>query len=298
MASAAKGRIVVFGDVIDDVVAAPRGDIRVDTDTPASIRFRAGGSAANTAAWLGMLGADVDFFGRVGAPDLHRHSQLLIDVGVKPYLSRDAELPTGTIVIVVDGERRSMLTDRGANDAFNPDDVSDEMLAGARLVHFTGYTLFGRTDPEPVKQLIQRAIRNGVEISVDPGSAGFLLDYGVPRFLDAIAGASLIFPNYDEGTVLTGLTDPAEIATTLAQSFAVVVLTMGIGGVWVARAGHEATHTPALESRVVDPTGAGDAFCAGFLETWITSGSTTRAARSGARVAARAISAMGARPTF
>ncbi|MCU1508959.1 MAG: hypothetical protein JWQ12_1224 [Glaciihabitans sp.] len=298
MISVRKGRIVVFGDVIDDVVAVPDGSIRVDTDTPSMIRFRPGGSAANTAAWLGMLDCDVDFYGRVGAPDLHRHTQLLSDSGVRPFLSRDPELPTGTIVIVVEGEQRTMLTDRGANDAFDPDEVSDETLEGARLLHFTGYSLFGRAGAEPVKRLVSRARAKGVEVSVDPGSAGFLVDYGVDSFLDAVAGASLIFPNYDEGAVLTGLTDPAEIAAALSQSFDVVVLTMGIGGVYVARTDRPASHIPSLPSRVLDPTGAGDAFCAGFLDTWITSGSTTRSARSGARVAARAVTVMGARPTF
>ena len=59
-------RIVCFGDIIDDVVVVPNGPIRDDTDTDSVIRNRPGGSPANTAAWLGSLGAAVDFVGVVG----------------------------------------------------------------------------------------------------------------------------------------------------------------------------------------------------------------------------------------
>ncbi|MCC6854982.1 MAG: hypothetical protein IT189_02860, partial [Microbacteriaceae bacterium] len=77
-------RIVCFGDLIDDVVAVPQGPIRDDTDTEASIRILPGGSAANTAAWLGSLGADVDFVGIVGSADVARHEASL--PGVRAHL--------------------------------------------------------------------------------------------------------------------------------------------------------------------------------------------------------------------
>ena len=67
-------RIVVVGDVINDIVAVPRIPVRPDTDTPSSIRPRPGGSAANTAVWLGSRGAAVDFVGAVGAHDAAEHA--------------------------------------------------------------------------------------------------------------------------------------------------------------------------------------------------------------------------------
>src|ERR1700712_1943141 len=82
----ARSRIICFGDVIDDVVAIPDGPIRDDTDTPSSIRFRPGGSAANTAAWLGSLGAAVDFVGVVGRDDVGRHGAALDRVGAVSHL--------------------------------------------------------------------------------------------------------------------------------------------------------------------------------------------------------------------
>jgi sugar/nucleoside kinase (ribokinase family) len=294
--SEVSNRIVVFGDVIDDIIARPSGGIRQDTDTPSSIERRAGGSAANTATWLAHAGAEVDFVGRVGVVDLERHSHILSRAGVKPMLAGDHLLPTGTIVIIVEGDSRTMLTERGANAVLDPDAVSDAVLDGASALHFTGYSLFGRKDVSGFHRLIKRARAKGVQVSVDPGSAGFLEDFGVKQFIRAISGATIIFPSLDEGRALTGLEEPERIVEALVKSFPVVALTMGVAGVLVGAAG-EASATIPIESRdTVDPTGAGDAFCAGFLHAWMQTGDIESAARAGAELAASAVEIIGGRP--
>ena len=288
-------RIVVFGDVIDDVIATPNGPIRADTDTPSTIERRGGGSAANTATWLATLGTAVDFVGRVGVLDLDRHTRVLREAGVRPMLAGDHELPTGTIVILVDGDTRSMLTERGANAALDPESVSDAILDGAAALHFTGYSLFGRTETVGFTRLIKRAKSRGVHVSVDAASAGFMADFGAKRFLGAIAGADLLFPSLDEGRELTGLDDPEAIAQKLAKSFPLVALTLGSAGIIVAsRSGTMLVEV--VPAKTVDPTGAGDAFCAGFLSEWIASHDSRAAAEAGARLAARAVGIVGGRP--
>lgn len=288
-------RIVVFGDVIDDVIATPSGPIRPDTDTPSTIERRGGGSAANTATWLASLGTSVDFVGRVGVLDLDRHTRVLREAGVRPMLAGDHLLPTGTIVILVDGDKRSMLTERGANAALDPDSVSDAVLDGATALHFTGYSLFGKSETGGFPRLIKRAKSRGVHVSVDAGSAGFMADFGAKRFLGAIAGADLLFPSLDEGRELTGLDDPAAIAQKLAKSFPMVALTLGSAGVIVASKG-EPILVDVVLTKTVDPTGAGDAFCAGFLNEWILSHDSRAAAEAGAKLAALAVGIVGGRP--
>lgn len=288
-------RIIAFGDVIDDVVAMPYGAIRPDTDTAASIGFRAGGSAANTAAWLGSLGAKVDFVGVVGAYDFERHTGLLERAGVTSHLRAHPTLTTGTIVIIVEGEHRTMFTERGANTELDPVDVTTELLANASVLHLTGHSLLNSAGSEGFTALVARAKKAGARVSVDPGSAGFIADYGAEKFLAAISGAALLFPSLEEGRVLTGLTDPAEIVAKLAETFPTVVLTMGAGGVVIAHDGTTLT-VPAVNSPVVDPTGAGDAFCAGFLNEWMRSGDLARSASAGAKVASRAVGVIGGRP--
>ena len=295
MSDNATGRIVAFGDVIDDVVAMPYEKIREDTDTPASIGFRAGGSAANTAAWLGSLGAAVDFVGIVGEYDLARHTGLLEKSGVMAHLRAHPTLTTGTIVIIVEGDKRTMLTERGANSELDPDDVTDDLLAGASVLHLTGHALLNSAGSDGFGSLIARAAKAGVSVSVDPGSAGFITDYGVDEFLAAISGASMLFPSLDEGKALTGLTDPEEIVAELSTTFDTVVLTMGTSGVVISHHGTTLI-IPAVSVPIVDPTGAGDAFCAGFLDEWIRSADLAASASAGARVAATAVGLIGGRP--
>jgi sugar/nucleoside kinase (ribokinase family) len=280
-------KVLVVGDVIDDVIVVPHGPIRPDTDTISDIRSTAGGSAGNTASWLGHLGAEVQFVGMVGAADVARHSAVFERYGVVPRLQSHPTLPTGAIVILVEGESRSMLTSRGANDSI---DLSEVDVTGFDALHLTGYSLFTRQDSAPVSALIQRARAAGLEVCVDPGSAGFLLDYGVERFLAAIAGATILVPNLDEARMLTGLDDPARAAAAL--DFEVVAMTMDRDGVIV-----NGTAVPAVECAMVDPTGAGDAFSAGFLLELLGSGDRVAAAATGAAIAATAVASLGARPS-
>jgi sugar/nucleoside kinase (ribokinase family) len=300
-------RLVVFGDVIDDVVVVPATAIRPDTDTVASIRQRAGGSAANTAAWLASFGAKVDFVGMVGAGDSARHSALLR--GVTPYIAEHASLPTGTIVVIVDvspssdgssgAETRTMLTETGANAAMDADLVTDELLHSAAIIHFTGYSLFGDVHrAEAIARLFDRARAAGVLVSVDPGSAGFIADFGVERFLDAIDGAAFLFPSLEEGRLLTGLDDPLAIALSLAQRFDLVALTLDTEGAIVARRGIGVNRIAAVPAVILDPTGAGDAFAAGFLAEWMRSADPILAGRAGAQAGAWAVATIGARPSL
>ena len=279
-------RVLVVGDVIDDVIVVPHGPIRPDTDTVSDIRSTPGGSAGNTASWLGHLGAEVDFVGMVAAADVARHSAEFARYGVTPRLQGHPTLPTGAIVILVEGETRAMLTERGANDAIDLDSID---VSGYAALHLTGYSLFKREDAAPVVALIARARAAGLEVCVDPGSAGFLADYGVAEFLAAIAGATIVVPNLEEARVLTGLADAREAAAAL--EFPLVAVTMDREGVIV-----NGTVVAATAAAIVDPTGAGDAFTAGFLHELLTSGDPAAAAAAGARLAAVAVSALGARP--
>jgi len=286
-------RIITYGDVIDDVVAIPVGPIRDDTDTPSSIHSRPGGSAANTAAWLGSLGADAVFVGSVSAWDVSRHAQMLSAVGADAELHGSPLLPTGTIVVIVEGQRRAMLTERGANTLLDPAWVTDELLESAAVLHITGHALLNDAGATGIATLIQRARAAGVTVSVAPGSAGFIADYGPSRFLEAMGGADILFPSLEEGRLLTGLAEPDEIAAALG--FDTVVLTLGAAGVLV-RHGDESTGVHAVSVPVVDPTGAGDAFCAGFLDEWVRTGDAVESARAGAAVASRAVGVIGGRP--
>ena len=294
---AGDARVVVLGDVIDDVVVIPEGPRRDDTDTLARIRRTEGGSAANTAAWLGSLGTAVDFVGRTGAADAARHGAALAALGVTPHIQEDPLEPTGSIVILVEGHQRTMFNQPGANWAIGPDAVGDELLAGAAALYLTGYSLLGGRILQAAP-LIARARAAGALVVIDPASSGFLDDLGASAFLAAITGTDVLLPSLDEGRVLTGLDEPEAIAAALTAWVPEVVLTCGAQGAVVAVAGTAPERVAAVPplGGAVDPTGAGDAFAAGFLAARTAGESTADSARIGAALASRAVAQPGGRP--
>ena len=289
-------RVVVVGDVINDIVAVPRIPVRADTDTPSSIRPRPGGSAANTAVWLGSLGGAVDFVGAVGSYDATEHERVFREAGVEPHLQVEVGIPTGTIIIIVDGEERSMLTERGANAALRSDAVTAELLADAAVLHVSGYSILDGFGAAKTRELIGRATDAGVPVSVNPASTGYISDFGVDAFSEAIGGTTLLFPNLAEARQLSGEDDPEAAARALGARFRVVAMTLGSDGVLIVADGAEPVHVPAPATRMVDPTGAGDAFTAGFLNTWVRTGDAIAAAEAGVFVAASAVTVIGGRP--
>lgn len=290
------GTIVVVGDVIDDIIVRPQHAIRQDTDTPALIERHPGGSSANTAAWLGHVGADVHFFGQVGAADTDRHTHELERFGVKTHLVSDTERPTGTIVIIVEGEVRTMLTDRGANVVFDLDSVPQELIAVANYLHFTGHTIIDEPKRESVITLINRARAHGVTVSIDPATAGFISDFGVAEFLRLCAGAHILRPNEDEACLLAGVDDVDEATRVLTTLFPLVVTTCGRDGVIVGAAGSDLVRVAVEPIEVVDPTGAGDSFNAGLLAALARGLNPVDAATDAARVARIGLTSVGARP--
>ncbi len=291
-----RAAIIVYGDVIDDIVVLPDGPLRLDTDTDAVIRTVPGGQGANVASWLASLGATVDLVGCIGAGDTARLAPRLVAAGVRTHLAEHPQLPTGAIVLLIAGEQRTMLTQRGANAALRPDQVTAPMLDGAAALYLSGYSILGASDPGGVRSLIARSLQRGVEVVVDPASAGMIADAGADALLSVIAGVGILLPNLDEGRALTGLIDPREIVVELGRRFPVVALTLGPDGALIVQSGADPVLVPATPSALVDPTGAGDAFAAGFMVSFLRDRDAVRAAREGADAAAVAVAAIGGRP--
>jgi sugar/nucleoside kinase (ribokinase family) len=290
-------RVLVVGDVINDTVAKTSAALVPDADNPAVIRARPGGSAANQAAWMARLGLNVVFAGRVGAEDAGFHRRELARFGVEARLAADESAATGAIVVLVgpDGER-TMITDRGANLMLRPDDVPAALLDGVALLHLTGYSFFAPAPRAVAGGLISEASRRGVPFTVDPGSAAFLRQLAPGAFLGWTKGAAVCFPNRDEAAVLAGLADPVLAATALARNYGAVVVKLGADGAVLAVGDAPPVLIPAWRAVVRDTTGAGDAFCAGFLAAWLAGAPLTEAGTAAAKAAALAVAALGGRP--
>lgn len=261
-----EGRILVVGDVMTDVIVVPEGPLVRGSDRRATIRSRPGGSGANQAVWLGSMGTRVSLVARVGAADKPHLDAYFRGFNVDPVLIADALLPSGVLVTIVDPDgERSFLTDRGANLALSASDMPAWLLDDTALVLVSGYSYFAEAPRDAARWLAEEARKRGIPLAVDAASAGFLDAMGPAHFLEWTSGAELLFCNADEAAALSGTTDLDVQLRKLAGRYGRVVIKRGaLGAALRSRAG-ETLHLPAPRVEVVDTTGAGDAFAAGFL---------------------------------
>jgi ribokinase len=257
--------LVVFGDLMVDVVVRMSGPPARGSDTPARITVEGGGSAANVAAWAAALGTPVALVCRVGDDDRGRAAIGELP-GVDVHATVDPERATGTCVVLVEpGGERTMLPDPGANDG-----PLGEIPLGGHL-HVVGYALLRDGPRASALAAIERAQAAGMTVSVDPSSWALLRPGAIPP-------VDLLLPNVEEAALLRD--HPAELVTKLGPD----------GARWGR------VRVPAEPVPVVDTTGAGDAFAAGFLTARLGGAEPREALEAGCRVAARAVAQVGARP--
>jgi sugar/nucleoside kinase (ribokinase family) len=295
-------RIVVIGDLMTDTVAHAALPLARGSDTPATVTMHGGGSGANIAAWLAVDGAEVAFVGRRGSDIAGRNRDMeLMGYGVDARLVMDPERPTGTCVVMVTHKGdHTMMSDPGANAALSPDDLPQDLFTPGSHLHVSGYTLINQSSRPAALAACQLASRAGMTVSVDAASSAPVERAGAEPFLQMSNGASLLFVNDAEATVLTGRDDPEQAARVLNAWYPHVVLKLGADGALFYSGGRpDPVRAPAQPvERIVDGTGAGDAFTAGFLPPWLNKKPPGEALVSGCRLAAQALAMLGARPAL
>lgn len=291
------GRILVIGDVMTDIIVRPDGPIVPGSDRAATIRNRPGGSGANQAVWLGAAGASVLFAARVGADERAMYENYFRGLNVVPVLAGDKALPSGVLVTILDpGGERSFLTDRGANLNLCADDLKPSLLDSVEMVMVSGYSFFAPGPREAVRGLLAEARSRGVAIGIDPASVGFLAEVGPWAFREWIGQGDWLFANESEAEALTGEADIAAQLGALGEQFAHVVIKRGrLGAALGGRQGLEFSQ-PAPVVDVVDTTGAGDAFAAGFLAALMAGEPHAVCLAAGIANGAKAVQAVGGQP--
>mgnify|MGYP001232116604 CR=1 FL=1 len=287
---ASEADVLVAGDLLIDIVAEHRDPIAPGSDTAARIRLSGGGSAANTAAWLASLDVEVRLLAAVGDDDLgDRARQQLADAGVGFAGPIMADTATGACVVLVgpDGER-TMLPDRGANDRLPVGAVIDALDPLPGWLHLSGYALLGEGSRNAGKAVLSAALAAGCTVSIDAASAAPLRAVGADVFTAWVAGASLIFANDDEVEALGG------VQALLAHVDAVVVKHGPAGATWTD--GAEAVRADGLPVDLVDPTGAGDAFAAGWIAAQRAGRTIEESLAAAVASGATAVTRHGARP--
>lgn len=285
------------------LVDAAGADTLYDAMGPAT--EKSGGSAANTLAGLSTLGIQCAFigqvaddqFGKVFAHDM-RATGIDFDTPMRPTDGSDAEPPTGRCLIFVtpDGER-TMNTFLGAGQFLPSSALDEDLIASGAILYLEGYLW----DPEEPRKAMRRAIevaRSAGRKVAFTASESFVIDRHGDDFRELIdAGLiDLLFVNESELATLTGEEDFETGFESVAAKVPVLVATRSEKGA-VAQAHGERAEVAAVPiEKVVDTTGAGDQFAAGFLSGYAKGEPLTRCLKRGAIAAAEVISHYGPRP--
>ena len=246
--------LLCIGDVMLDVRADARALVH-GGDVHGRVSVQPGGTSANAAVWAVWDGAEARVHGGVGADLAGRLlAEALRERGVKMHLTPHPDAATGTMLVMHEAGERSMVADRGANARLRPEELPGMLVCGAVLV--SGYLLLHDDTHATAVAAMERAV--APLIAVDAASWPLVESFGVSRFFEATARATVVLANQREARTLTGLEDE-HAARALGERFPVAAVKLGARGA-VAVVDGAIHRVPGEAVREVDPTGAGDAF--------------------------------------
>ncbi len=182
-----------------------------------------------------------------------------------------------------------MVPDRGTNAHWEGGDVAEQLIAQASLLHIVGYVLIDAESRPGALQAMAYARAHGVPISLDPSSHGPLRSLGVAGFWSAVGRVEVLLPNRSEAQALSERSDPAAALETLLEHAGLVAIKLDRDGC-LAGTRNARWHEPAPPTAVVNATGAGDAFNAAFLASWLSDHDLAQACRAGVRLGSHAAS--------
>ncbi len=259
-----------------------------------ALQLAPGGCAVNSASALARLGVPVRLIGRVGRDGLGDYLvRTLIERGldVTGLAATDAGT-SASVVFVFDGGERSVLHAIGAMRTFSERDIDWSIAGRSRILFVAQFGLLGEFDWTAASVLAEARAR-GMATAMDTvwDASGRLPEKLAP----CLALLDYFLPSYDEARQVTGLDEPSAIARALqARGVGTVAVKLGEAGCFVRDAEGTEARIPAFRVDAVDATGAGDAWCAGFLAALLDGESVAQAGRLGNAVAACCVTALGA----
>ena len=253
-----------------------------------------GGSVANSIVGMSQLGDQVGFIGKVSDDDFG----IKYEEGLKKekveyfYSKKKEELPTGTcLILVTPDSERTMCTFLGTAGKINENDVSSEAIKKSEIIFLEGY-LWDEGEP---KKAFDKAINNANKVAMSLSDL-FCVDRHKPHFLNLVKNKlDITFANEQEITSLINAKNFNEVIDFSKQLNKLVVVTRGEKGA-VAVNGEEIFESDIKKNlKIIDLTGAGDLFAAGFLHGYINKLSIKESLEKGTEISSRVIQQIGAR---
>jgi ribokinase len=291
-----KPTIVVIGDINVDMLGRVKAWPKPGQDCLAPrLAMHCGGVGANSAMALAGWGVDVRLAGCVGRD---RFGDFVLEhlarggVNMR-WVERTSDAMTGFFYINItpDGER-TFFGSRAANGCMGNLRNVRALCNGAAAAHLVGYNFLNPGPARAAKEIARAIHARGGWVSLDVGMAPA---QQIPRkILQIIPGVDILLLSTDEATLLTGARDPRRAFAALEKAGArEVVLKLGKSGCLISRNGGP-QHVPSFDVKMVDSTGAGDAFVAGFLQARLRGWSLEEAAVAASAGGAAAVSFVGA----
>ena len=253
-----------------------------------------GGSVANSIVGLSQLGDKVGFIGKVSDDEFGRkYEEGLNKENVEYFYSRKKEeLPTGTcLILVTPDSERTMCTFLGTAGKINENDVSSDAIKKSEIVFLEGY-LWDEGEP---KKAFDKAINNANKVAMSLSDL-FCVDRHKPHFLNLVKNKlDITFANEQEITSLIEAKNFDEVINFSKQLNKLIIVTRGENGA-VAINGDEIVESDIQKNlKIIDLTGAGDLFAAGFLHGYINKLSTRECLEKGTEMSSKVIQQIGAR---
>ena len=253
-----------------------------------------GGSVANSIVGLSQLGDEVGFIGKVSDDDFgSKYEEGLKKENVEYFYSKKKEdLPTGTcLIFVTPDSERTMCTFLGTAGKINENDVNSEAIKKSEILFLEGY-LWDEGEP---KKAFDKAINNANKVAMSLSDL-FCVDRHKPHFLNLVKNKlNITFANEQEITSLIEAKNFNEVIDFSKQLNKLVVITRGEKGA-IAINGEEISESDVKKNlKIVDLTGAGDLFAAGFLHGHVNKLSTKECLEKGTEMSSKVIQQIGAR---
>jgi sugar/nucleoside kinase (ribokinase family) len=257
-----------------------------------------GGAAANVASWLSFNKTPSYLVVRIG--DDSAGQTLITELesyGVEHSSRVIPNMNTGVVIVIVGREgERTMFPDSGANSGLGLSDLPD--LSQFSAVYLSAYSLINTQSRTGVLEMIGAIKAAGLRIILDPATVGVLIEVGVSAASEWLDFIDTIILNEEESHFLTGKENPVEAAAKLLERVNTVVIKRGSNGALGQVRSGQLIQVEAKRTTVVNTTGAGDAFAAGFISIWANNGPLIDALESGADLAAECVALVGARPLY
>jgi sugar/nucleoside kinase (ribokinase family) len=310
--------VLGIGNAIVDVIAhadeafltthdMPKGSMSLIDEDRAEAIYQAmgagvqvsGGSAGNTIAGVGSLGGTAAYIGKVKDDVLggiYRHDMRGIGVTFDTPAATDGPATARCLILVTSDAQRTMNTYLGACVNLGPDDIDEAIVADAAIVYLEGYLFDKDLAKAAFRKAAAAAHKAGRKVSLSL-SDSFCVDRHRDDFLALIdKDIDILFANESEITALYQTDDVDAAAAKVAGSVEIAAITLGAEGCLIVGGGQTIRVPAAKANQVVDTTGAGDLFAAGFLYGVARGLPLAECGRLAGIAAAEVISHFGPRP--